>query len=132
MKIITPETLKTMPNGTVFSEINKWGMIDRSILILTGDTKERTCFVKQIGLHPRVDANNGGNMYDMMFDEDANPIIDKNIPTKYGKKDGMVNFFEENQLFAVFSKAEVRKMIKFLQWALSGLEDDFDVDEVLE
>lgn len=40
--------------------------------------------------------------------------------------------YEENQLFAVFSKAEVRKMIKVLQWALSDLEDDFDMDEVLQ
>lgn len=132
MKIITLETLKTMPNGTVFSEIDKWGTFERSIFILTGAAKGRACFVKQIRLHPRVAENDGRNKYDTIFDEDANLIIDKNIPTKYAKKDGIICFFDENQLFAVFSKAEVKKMIKVLKWALSGLEDDFDIDEVLQ
>lgn len=131
MKIITLETLKTMPNGTAFSEIDKYGMISTRTLILTGDVKEHTCFVKGIEFHPWIAANNAQDMYDMMFDEDENPIIGKNIPTKYGKKDRMMSF-EEDQLFAVFSKAEVGKMIKVLQWALSGLEGGFDMDEVLQ
>ncbi|EOS48283.1 hypothetical protein C810_01373 [Lachnospiraceae bacterium A2] len=131
MKIITLETLKTMPNGTAFSIINEWGLNGTTIFILTGDVKEHTCFVKGIEFHLKIAANNTQDMYDMMVDEDENLITGKNIPTKYGKKDRMMSF-KEDQLFAVFSKAEVRKMIKFLQWALSGLEDDFDTDEVLE
>lgn len=36
MRIITLETLKNMPNGTVFSEIDKWGNLENGIRILTG------------------------------------------------------------------------------------------------
>lgn len=105
-------------------------MNNATILILTGDVKEHTCFVKAIEFHLWIAANNTQDMCDMMLDEDENLITGKNIPTKYGEKDRMMSF-KENQLFAVFSKAKVRKMIKFLQWALSGLEDDFDTNEVL-
>ena len=41
MKIITLETLKTMPNGTVFSEIDKWGNLENGIRILTGRFENR-------------------------------------------------------------------------------------------
>ena len=38
--------------------------------------------------------------------------------------------YDKNQLFAVFNKSEVMKMINCLSWALSGCDGYFDMDEV--
>ena len=45
---------------------------------------------------------------------------DLNIIADYGK----------NQLFAVYNKSEIMKMINCLSWALSGCDGYFDMDEV--
>lgn len=66
-----------------------------------------------------------------VFDE-CGSITERDIPTCIQSVFVSPNKTYENyKLFAVFSKAEVAKMIKALQWALSDLEDDFDMDEVL-
>lgn len=131
MKIITLETLKTMPNGTVFSEIDKWGNPENGIRILTGRFKNRVGFNGEMTLYPWIEGDNGSGIWNM-FDENNELIKDKDIPTEWPTTDTADHDYEKNQLFAVFSKAEFAKMIKALQWALSDLEDDFDMDEVLQ
>lgn len=131
MKIITLETLKTMPNGTVFSEIDKWGNLENGIRILTGRFENRARFNGEMDLYPWAEGDNGSGIWNM-FDENNELIKDKDIPTEWPTVDTADHDYEKSQLFAVFSKAEVEKMIKVLQWALSGLEDDFDMDEVLQ
>lgn len=131
MKIITLETLKTMPNGTVFCTTDEWGNLESEIRILTGRFDDRAGFNGEIGLFPNVAGDNGEGIW-KMYDKDNKLIKDKDFPTELCTEDSADFLYDKNQLFAVFSKKEVAKMIKALQWALSDLEDDFDMDEVLE
>lgn len=131
MKIITLETLKTMPNGTVFSEIDKWGNLENGIRILTGRFENRAGFNGEMDLYPWLASNENGEHDVFEMFENGELIKDKDFHTEWITSDTSPVDYEESQLFAVFSKAEVGKMIKVLQWALSGLEDDFDMDEVL-
>ena len=129
MRIITLETLKTMPNGTVFSEIDEWGNLERPICILTGRYDYRVGFNGTMTLFPHIAGDDGEGIFNMF--ENGKLIKDKDFPTEWYTVDVADIDYEKNQLFAVFSKAEICKMIKALHWALSGLEDDFDMDEVL-
>ena len=131
MRFITLETLKTMPNGTVFCEVDEWGNLKDEIRILTGRYDDREGFNGEMGLFPWVAGDNGEGIR-KMFDENNELIKDKDFPTEWSTADTADHDYEKDQLFAVFSKQEVAKMIKALQWALSGTEDDFDMDEVLE
>lgn len=131
MKIITLETLKTMPNGTVFSEIDKYGEFKHGIHILTGRFEDCSGFDGEMSLYPwlALDKNEEYGIFEILGDKEF--MKDKDFQTEWITDDTSPVDYEENQLFAVFSKAEVGKMIKVLQWALSDLEDDFDMDEVL-
>lgn len=129
MKIITIDTLKTMPNGTVFCEIDKWGNFEKGIRILTGRYENRAGFNGEMSLYPWIEGDNGSGIWNM-FDENNELIKDKDIPTEWSTVDTADFEYDKDQLFAVFSKMEISKMIKALQWALSDLEDDFDMDEV--
>lgn len=83
-------------------------------------------------LYPWLASNKNGEHDVFEMFENGELIKDRDFPTEWITNDTSPVDYEESQLFAVFSKAEVGKMIKVLQWALSGLEDDFDMDEVLE
>lgn len=72
-----------------------------------------------------------GSMTFFEMFENGELIKDKDFQTEWITGDTSHIDYEKTQLFAVFSKAEVKKMIKVLQWALSDLEDDFNMDEVL-
>lgn len=39
--------------------------------------------------------------------------------------------YDCDDLFAVFNKTEVKKMVDCLAWALTGCESDFNMDEVI-
>lgn len=132
MKIITLETLKTMPNGTVFCEIDRWGNFEGDLHILTGRLANKSGFNGEMWLLPWISGEDTGNATWKMFGEDNMLIKDKDFPTEWVTVDTADHDYESSQLFSVFSKAEVAKMINALQWALSDLEDDFDMDEVLE
>lgn len=132
MRIITLETLKTMPNGTVFSEIDKRGNLERGIRILTGRFKNRDGFNGEMSLYPCIASNEKGERDIFGMFKNSELIKDKNFPMEWSMTDTSEIDYEENQLFAIFSKFEVAKMIKVLQWALSDLEDDFDMDEVIK
>lgn len=126
MKIITLETLKSMPNGTVFCEIDKLGNLERDIRVLTGRFENREGFNGEIGLYPFIAEEDGH----FAIIENSELIKDKHFATEWITTDTANIDYDENQLFVVFSKKEVEKMIKVLQWALSGLEDNFDMDEM--
>lgn len=132
MRIITLETLKTMPNGTVFCETDEWGNLEGEIRILTGRFDDRVGFNGEMGLFPWVAGDENRNAIWKMFDKDNKLIKDKDFPAEWCMVDTADHDYEPNQLFAAFSKKEVEKMIKALHWALSDLEDDFDMDEVLQ
>lgn len=82
-------------------------------------------------LYPWLASNENGEHDIFEMFENGELIKDRDFPTEWITSDTSPVDYEESQLFAVFSKAEVGKMIKVLQWALSDLEDDFDMDEVL-
>lgn len=132
MRIITREMLKTMPNGTVFCEIDKWGNLSEQICILTGRFDDSVGFNGVMDLCPWVASDENGEHYSKLLDKNNELIMDEGIPTEYVTNDTAPHDYEPNQLFSIFSKAEIEKMIKALQWALSDLKDDFDMDEVLE
>lgn len=129
MKIITLETLNTMSNRTAFCEVDKWGNLKDDIRILTGRFENRDGFNGEMSLYPRAAGEDGQGIWDMF--ENGELIKNKDFPTEWVTVDTADHDYAENQLFAVFSKAEIQKMIKVLQWALSGLEYDFDMDEVI-
>lgn len=120
MKIITLETLKTMPNGTVFSQIDVWGNFENGIRILTGRFEDKEGFNGEMELCPSLELN-----------EYVEMKKDREYPTEWVTCDGSHVDYEESQLFAVFSKQEIEKMIKALQWALTDLKGDFDMNEIL-
>lgn len=125
MRIITLETLKSMPNGTAFCQIDKWGNYEGRLNILTGRYEDRTGFNGIMELLPwSPDGDEYTNIH--MFGDNQELIKDKDFPAEWVTTDTAHHDFEPNQLFMVFSKAEVQKMIQALQWALSGLEGDFD------
>lgn len=132
MRIITLETLKTMPNGTVFSEIDKWGNLERGIRVLTGRFENRAGFNGEMSLYPSIASNEKGERDIFEMFQNGELIKDKDFPMEWSTTDTSDIDYEENQLFAVFSKVEVAKMIKVLQRALSNLETDFDMDEVIK
>lgn len=125
MRIVTLETLKSMPNGTVFCQIDKWGNYEGSPDILTGRYKDRIGFNGIMDLLPcSPDGDECTNLH--MFGDNQELIKDKDFPAEWDITDTSHHDYEHNQLFMVFSKIEVLNMAKALLWALSGLEGDFD------
>lgn len=132
MRIITLETLKTMPNGTVFCEIDEYGNLSEQICILTGRYEDEPGFNGVMDLCPWVVGKNEKERFLRLFGKNHELSKDNLIKTECVISDTIPHDYEPEQLFAVFSKAEIERMIKALQWALSGLKNDFDMDEVLE
>lgn len=124
MKIITLETLKSMPSGTVFCKVDRWGNFQDDIRILTGRFNEKSSLNGVMTLYPWIVSST--------HDKNHELIKGKDIQTKWPAFDTGDHDYSENQLYSVFSRAEVKKMIKTLRWALSDLENDFDMDEILE
>lgn len=132
MKIITLETLKTMQNGTVFSKISKFGEFIDGIKIITDRNKNGAGFYGIMNFLPLSAQDEDCKAFDL-FDRENNCEyrLNEDFKTAWETIDSSSDDFSESSFYAVFSKAEVAKMIKVLQWALSDLEDDFDMDEVL-
>lgn len=131
MKFITLDILKNMPDGTVFCESDKWGDLKNDIRILTGRFENKSGFNGEIGLYPFIKDREKDGIFSIV-DKNAVLIKDKNFATGWYTTDTSDIDYEKDQLFAVFSKREVQKMIEVLQWALSDFESYFDMDEVIQ
>lgn len=108
MRILTKEQLLKEPSGTVYAEYVS-DFIKEDLHIKVGNN----CNLNIIPTHEystEKDANRQTNW----STDDLNIIAD----------------YDKNQLFAVFNKSEVMKMINCLLWALSGCDGYFDMDEV--
>lgn len=127
MKIVTLETLKSLPNGTVFCEIGKGGGLENDFRILTGRYEDKLGFNGEIGLYPSYASENG--VFDL-FDNNSEIIKDKHFAVEWCTTDSMDIDYDKNQLFAVFAKKEVEKMVKVLQWALSDFKEYFEMEEI--
>nr|DAR20217.1 MAG TPA: hypothetical protein [Caudoviricetes sp.] len=108
MRILTREQLLGEPSGTVYAEY-VLDFIKEDLHIKVGNN----CNLNIIPTHEygtEKDVNRQTNW----STDDLNIIVD----------------YDKNQLFAVFNKSEIMKMINCLSWALSGCDGYFDMDEV--
>lgn len=104
MKIINRKQLSQMPNGTVFMLYSPKVLGDE-IHIITGKFIDEDGYNGEISLTPYFDIN----------DIEC---------TNWRSNDTTDWEYDDNQLFAVFSKLEIQIMIQILQWSLTGCEDN--------
>lgn len=106
MKILTKKELLEAPAGTVY--------VGYTPEITDGEIKIKVGNNCNLDLVPGFDWVN-------KTDKETNWATDDlNIQADY----------DEGDLFAAFSKAEVMKMINCLSWALADCKPDFNMDEV--
>lgn len=106
MNILTKKELLEAPTGTVYVRYTP-EITDGEIKIKVGNN----C---NLDLIPGFDWVNKINKETNWATDDLNIQVDYN----------------ESDLFAAFSKAEVMKMINCLSWALADCKPDFNMDEV--
>lgn len=106
MNILTKKELLKAPTGTVYVRYTP-EITDGEIKIKV----ENNC---NLDLIPSFDRVNKINKETNWATDDLNIQVDYN----------------ESDLFAAFSKAEVMKMINCLSWSLADCKPDFNMDEV--
>ena len=104
MKIVDRKTLSTMPNGTLFCKYIP-DMLNGNWNIITGHN-EKGGFYSVLPLEPFID-------------HDRDIKVGTVRITNWCTTDTCDFDFDEDQLFAVFSKTEIRALITVLQYALS-------------
>ena len=113
MEIITREQLKSMPNGTVFMKYTPH-MLDGEIHIICGRYNNQSGYNGEISTTPffQLEPSSNSNSY----------------YTQWCSVDTCDYDYEEDQLFAIFSKTEIMQIINVLNWALSNCEANIDMD----
>ena len=112
MRIVDRKTLSTMPNGTLFCRYipdmldGDWNIITGHNEGYNGDIIEPVGFCSVLPVEPFLDN-----------DKDTKPGTER--ITNWCITDTCDFDFDENQLFAVFSKTEIRALITVLQYVLS-------------
>lgn len=106
MKILTKKELLKAPAGTVY--------VRYAPEITDGEIKIKVGNNCNLDLIPGFDWVNKTDKKTNWSTDDLNIQVD----------------YDEGDLFAAFSKAEVMKMINCLSWALADCEPDFNMDEV--
>lgn len=112
MRIVNKKELATMPNGTVFM-LYRPDMVYDEIHIITGHYDDNSGWNGELTLDPFIEKDKDDRDY---------------FYTQWCTVDTATCDYNDNQLFAVFSKTEVVQMINCLQWALTGCESYFDED----
>lgn len=108
MRILTREQLLNEPSGTVYT----------------------TYITNYVNGELHIKVGNNCNL-ELIPTHDYGTEEDVNRQTNWSTDDlNIIADYDKNQLFAVYSKSEVMKMINCLSWALSGCDDYFDMDEV--
>lgn len=112
MRIVTKTELTKYPNGTVFM-LYQPCILNGDIRILTG-CNGKDYWNGELSLTPFMDDNE---------------IVDYPcIATQWSTVDTSIYDYDDNQLFAVFSKTEIQQMINCLSWALSNCQSYFNED----
>lgn len=106
MKIITKNDLLEMPPGTVYTTF-KPNMVD-------GDLHIKVSNDCNLNLIPSFDFSDDKLRKTNWSTDDTHILVD----------------YDDNQKFAIFSRAEIMKMINCLSWALCGCVAQFNMDEV--
>lgn len=121
MIIVTKQELAQMPSGTVFSEWEE--KVLGTVHIKTSDKLEYGD--GRIGWNGELIADDP----DVMVDNEDNKILYTNWCTT----DNADIDYDDNQLFAVWDKAEIQAMINCLKWALlSNTENEIDFDKLVD
>ncbi len=108
MRIITKEGLLKEPTGTVYARYIP-DIVDGELHIKVGD-------ICNLDLIPTYECGSKEDLH---------------RATNWSTDDLSIQAdYDEDDLFAVFNKAEIIKMINCLSWALSGCDAAFNMDEV--
>lgn len=111
MRIVSKNELGKMPNGTVFTMYTPM-ILYNDIHILTGSRGDGS-WNGELTLFPFIDDKlEGDNILECNWSTDDTASCD----------------YDEDQLFAVFSKSEVMQMINALTWAVTECGGFFDED----
>lgn len=119
MRIMNKEQFARTPPGTVYCQFEPY-ILDEAIQIKT-DYSENNGSPNFVGVIPLCpfftqDYNDKWNTFDGMPSETTQYMTD------CFSNDTALCDYDDNQLFAVFSKDEVRRMIDVLTYALCGCE----------
>lgn len=109
MKIVTKEEMLKEPFGTVY-----------------------TCYTPDVVdgmLHIKVDTNCNLDLIPTFEFGDRDDLC---RATNFATDDLNIEVdYDKNELFAVFNKTEIMKMINCLSWEISGCDAAFNMDEVI-
>lgn len=112
MRILSKQEFIKSPNGTVFSTYSP-DTLTSELCIKTGQYEDNSGWNGELSLEPYIRHDTDDDDY---------------CYTNWSTVDTSIVDYPENQLFAVFSKTEIRKIIDCLQWALTDCKSYFDED----
>ena len=113
MRIVTKQEFTKYPDGTVFMTY-KPDCFSSELRIKTGQYVDNSGWNGELSIEPYI-----------KHDLD----VDNYCYMNWCTVDTSSCDYDDDQLFAVFSNTEVRKMIDGLQWALTGCKSYFNQDE---
>lgn len=122
MRIVDRKTLATMPNGTVFCGYTP-DSLDGDFEIITGHNEEYDGAENKVGFYSTLSLS-------PLIDHEKSCVIGEERITNWSTIDTCDFDFDEDQLFAVFTKTEIRAMITVLQYALSNC--GFSIDKLMD
>lgn len=111
MKIVDRKTLSTMPNGTLFCRYIQ-DSLDGDWNIITGHNEKYNGSDETVGFYSVLPV-------EPFIDHDRDMSVGTVRITNWCTTDTCDFDYDEDQLFAVFSKTEIRALITVLQYALS-------------
>lgn len=113
MRILNLEQFCKEPNGTVYSNFNG-GFAEGEIYVKTGcyEYEGKPTFNGVVCLVPSIETQEYGDYYN------GKPSETTKYYTECFSNDTSECDYNKNDLFAVYSKDEVRRMIDVLTWAL--------------
>ena len=110
MKIVNLKTFRSMPEGTVFMKFEP--CIFGSLCVKAGTMESD--FVAA-SLTDEIDANDSVEMADKLFAAMQDPNLSIPVYFEAYSRDGM---FEDDQMFAVYEKADIEGLVKKLSECL--------------
>ena len=122
MRIVDRKTLASMPNGTVFCGYMP-DMLDGDFEVITGHNDKYDGKENRVGFHSTLP------LTPFIVHEDSSAVETERV-SNWATVDTCDYDYDEDQLFAVFSKTETRAMITVLQYALSDC--GFPIDKFMD
>ncbi len=108
MKILTRKQFMEMPAGTVYSYYEP--CIFHGLIVKDSEPKEQGPDFVVSGIIGAIECNNSDEFIDKCHEMEQGGSVPMDF--EYSGREGM---FDDKQLFAVYEKADVEKLIKRLQ-----------------